>query len=213
MRSLICLCLIVPALYFSGCTVCSTKKVTCPAFDDPHFSAWFPYDDGTTLVFKNIITADTFSYTISQKSLSESYEITTGGFRTSPDQQCIATAYLVSTGQSNTGSDALRIHYDVSKDAGIYRLELIFNNVSWRAGEIKDNTIEPATLNDYGETTAVTKIPDIFFDNGVRYADMIILTNDTSINKTERAYKLFIAKNTGIVGCEMFPSKQKWVIQ
>ena len=40
-----------------------------------------------------------------------------------------------------------------------------------------------------------------------------MLTNDTTTNKIERAYKLFIAKNIGIIGCEMFPSKQKWVIQ
>lgn len=212
MKPLFCLCFIVPTLYFSGCTVCSTKKVTCPAFDDPHFFTWMPYDDSTTLVFKNITTADTFSYSISQKNISASYEITTGGFRTSPPQQCIANAYLASTDYSNTGFGTLRIYYDVSKDAGINRLELIFNNATWNAGAINDSSIQPIVNSGY-EAAAITKERNIVFDNGVRYAELVTLENDTSFNKTERAYKLFIAKNIGIVGCEMFPSKQKWVIQ
>ena len=40
-------------IYGSSCSNCTTKTVQCPAYSNTNFSAWFPYHDSQTVVFKN----------------------------------------------------------------------------------------------------------------------------------------------------------------
>jgi len=187
--------------------------VACNAFNEPAFNKWFPYEQGSNIILKNTLTADTFSYTIEQANISGTYEITTGGFSTAPPQKCISSAYFASTNYNNSPFGVLRITYSVNNDDRTKQLDLDFNNGSWETGEIFDSSIAFCTSCQTGLPASITKEQNFAFYNGTSYNDVIILTGDTVFNKSDRAYKLFIAKNIGIIGCEMFPSKQKWVIQ
>jgi hypothetical protein len=53
----------------------------------------------------------------------------------------------------------------------------------------------------------------VVFENGTTYPLMTILEIDTVVNKSNAVYKLYIAKNAGIVGFETYPANQKWIIQ
>jgi len=201
--------LFIISFVYLGCTTCSTKKVTCPAFDEPAFAKWFPYNDSTRMFYKNLVTADTFTYAISMKNISGTYETSIGG---NANNTCNASAYFASSNYSNGSSGAFSITYNINNQQSVKSLDLHFNNADWTAGEIFENSFGPSL--DYGGGIAtIDSAQNMLFDNGITYQRVVIITNDTSFNKTDRAYKLFIAKNIGIIGCEMFPSKQKWVIQ
>lgn len=211
MKYIAALLFILCLAYISGCTTCSTKKITCPAFDEPAFGKWLPYNDSSRMVYKNSITADTFSYAVSMKSISGTYETTTGGY-SNADPGCNASAYFASSNYNNSPFGTIGISYNINSKQLVKKLEVHFNNADWTAGEIFENSF--GVFMDYGGGAAkIDSAQNMLFDNGITYQRVVILTNDTSFNKTDRAYKLFIAKNIGIIGCEMFPSKQKWLIQ
>ena len=202
---------IICLAYISGCTTCSTKKITCPAFDEPAFAKWFPYNDSTRMIYKNLLTADTFSYAISMKNISGTYETSTGGY-SNANPGCDASAYFASSNYYNNPFGTIGITYTINNWQSVKKLDLHFNNADWAAGEIFENSFGVSL--DYGGGVAkIDSAQNFVFDNGITYQQVVMLTNDTATNKIERAYKLFIAKNIGIIGCEMFPSKQKWVIQ
>ena len=201
--------LFIICIVYLGCTTCSTKKITCPAFDEPAFAKWFPYNDTTRMFYKNLVTSDTFTYAISMKNISGTYETSVGG---NASNTCNASAYFASSNYSNSLSGAFSITYNINNQQSVKSLDLHFNNADWTAGEIFENSFNVSL--DYGGGIAkIDSAQNMLFDNGITYQRVVILTNDTSFKKTDRAYKLFIAKNIGIIGCEMFPSKQKWVIQ
>ena len=195
----------------AGCTLCTSKKVTCPAFNEPAFAQWFPYQENSRLVFKNSITADTFSYTVSTLSFSAAFETTRGGFE-NKDYPCEASAYITSSNYDNSSYGTLGINYTIVENTA-KELTLRFNNAAWKTGEIMDTGFVPSVNTGTAIITAVSSVQNLLFDNGINYQQIVVLTTDTVANKTDRAYKLFIAKNIGIIGCEMYPSRQKWVIQ
>ncbi len=211
MKFIAALVFIICLAYLSGCTTCSTKKISCPAFDEPAFAKWFPYNDSSRMLYKNMNTADTFSYAVSMKNISGTYETSIGGMENA-NNTCNASAYFASSNYNNSPSGAFSITYNINNQQSIKSLNLHFNNADWVAGEVFENSFGVSL--DYGGGVAkIDSAQNMLFDNGITYQRVVILTNDTSFNKTDRAYKLFIAKNIGIIGCEMFPSKQKWVIQ
>ena len=209
MKFIASLMFIISLVYGSGCTTCSTKKINCPAFDDPAFAKWFPYNDSSRMLYKNITTADTFSYAVSMKNISGTYETSIGSMENA-DNVCHTSAYFSSSNYNNSPNGTFSVVYDINNQQPLKSLGLHFNNGDWIAGEIFENSF--GVLN-YESLTSIDSAQNVLFDNGITYQRVVILTNDTSSNKTDRAYKLFIAKNIGIIGCEMFPSKQKWVIQ
>ncbi len=200
--------------YISGCTTCSTKKISCAAFDEPAFLKWFPYNDSSRMVFKNTLTTDTFSYVVANANTSKAYEISRGGFE-NRNLPCGTSAYTTSANYNNSPYGTLGIEYNTVQEAdngpSTKNLTLHFNNADWYAGEITESSF--ANPIGTSELTKISSAENILFDNGITYQQVVILTNDTIANKVDRAYKIFIAKNIGIIGCEMFPSKQKWVLQ
>jgi hypothetical protein len=202
--------------YISGCTTCSTKKINCTAFNEPAFNKWFPYNDSSRMFFKNTVTADTFSYLISYAQTSEAYETNRGGFENT-SRPCGTSAYITSSNYSNSPFGVVQVNYitvqEIDNGPSTKNLHVHFNNADWVAGEIFENSFAVSLNSASGAPSKNDSAQNMLFYNGITYQRVVTLTNDTSFNKTDRAYKLFIAKNIGIIGCEMFPSKQKWVIQ
>jgi hypothetical protein len=197
-----------------GCTPCSTKIITCSAFEDSVFFNWFPYHPGSTGYFKNSSTQDTLGFIATQSDTSKSYETTVGGLNRPNAGSCDAYALIAGKFNQNANGN-FTIYYNVFKgvnDGGARRsLEIYFRNYNWVGGAITGNTILADTLNN---RTAVTQTENVLFDNGITYSRLVTLTNDTVFKKeNDMLYKLFIAKGHGIVGFETYPLKQKWVIQ
>lgn len=165
--------------YIAGCTPCSAKKVTCSGFDEPAFTKWFPYQQGSRVIFKNAVTAGTFSYTIEHVNISGNYDITTGGFSTAAPQNCISSAYFASANYTNSPFAVLRITYLVDDEQSVKRLELGFNNGNWETGEVFDSSIVSCTVCQPGLLTEINKQQPLIFENGTTYNDVTVLTSDT----------------------------------
>lgn len=86
----------------------------------------------------------------------------------------------------------------------------VLNGV-WNTGEVVYNTFKPSPVNN--SPISISQDSAYKFINGVTYSNFITIANDTTGTKEDKPYKLYIAKNTGIVGFEMYPSKQKWILQ
>ncbi len=207
---------IVCLFYLCGCTICSSKKIKCIAFNEPVFNKWFPYTDSSRVLYQNTVTADTFSYLVEYATFSKEYETSRGGFENS-NRPCGTSAYFASANYSNSPFGTIGINYttqqQVDNGPSTKSLGVHFNNTDWATGEIFENSFAVPFNYGSGTTAKIDSAQNMLFDNGITYQQVVMLTNDTVSNKAERAYKLFIAKNKGIIGCEMFPSKQKWVIQ
>ncbi len=210
MKYYLTLFLATSSLLLSSCTLCSRKKITCTAFEDSLFKQWFPYEKGQSLVFKNLSTADTAGYTIATVNFSEAYEISRGGIEgTYPT--CESSAYITSTNENNSPFGIIGTGYTISED-GNKTLELWFNNGGFKTGAIGESSFA-ALADESNHADAVAPVQHFLFDNGITYPQVVIITNDTVYNKSDRPYKLYVAKHAGIIGCEMYPSLQKWIIQ
>lgn len=214
MRILTLLSFIVTLLVQYSCTTCSVKKVPCGAFDEPAFFKWFPYRDKDVLSFKNTTTADTFSYVMYRLDSSEAYEASRGGYNNTT-RGCVSSASVSTWG--NAGNQTyFSADYSILKtfDNGPVEknLYLTFYGSQWYAGEVQENTIQP-TYGLQPELTTISTTPNLLFDNGITYPYVVTLQKDTVYNKADKVYKLFIAKNSGIIGFEMYPSNQRWIIQ
>ncbi|HMO63052.1 MAG TPA: hypothetical protein PKC39_08890 [Ferruginibacter sp.] len=214
MKYIFCFFMLGAGFVFYGCTTCSVKQVPCEAFDEPAFSTWFPYTDKSMLLFKNTSTADTFSYIISGVGVSDAYTASRGGYN-NRTQGCTSSAYIYALSNPATNT-SFSVDYDVLKifDNGPVTKSLFISllNSYWYAGAITETTIEPVA-NNWTDSITITKVQQLEFDNGHIYPAVVILSKDTLVNKNSKVHKLFIAKNSGIIGFEMYPSKERWVIQ
>ena len=196
-----------------SCKECSSKKITCGAFNDPTFFKWFPYQPGFSGYYKNIVTQDTTGFSILNIDTSKSYETTVGGFGRPNSGNCSAYANIY--GYFYDSSAAVNIYYDVIKGINdsytTKKTSIYFKNSYWTAGIVTEEILSTDTLNNI---TTVANTQNVLFENGTTYAKLVTLTNDTTIKKDSgMVYKLFIAKGFGIVGFETYPLKQKWVLQ
>ena len=162
------------------------------------------------LLFKNPVTQDTFSYTISNVYTSGPYEATSGGFN-NYTRSCNASKELHSD-NNGTADGYVDIYYRINEffyTGPVQKsMSISFKNSNWNTGEISDTGITAIPDSNASTITSNTNVP---FENGFTYSLLLTITNDTVVNKKSLIYKLFVAKNTGIVGFETFPSKQKWV--
>jgi hypothetical protein len=217
MKFIAFLLFIVCLFYLCGCTMCSTKQVDCAAFNETAFGKWFPYNDSSRIFFKNTITADTFGYLIAYTKTSEADKTNRGGGYGNANLPCGTSAYITSNNYDNSPFGVIQINYltrqEVDNGPSTKNLGVHFNNADWAGGEIFENSFAVSFNSGSVPPAKIDSAQNFLFDNGITYSQVVILISDTSFNKTDRAYKLFIAKNVGIIGCEMFPSKQKWVMQ
>ncbi len=196
-------------LYVSSCE-CTGKKVTCSGFNDPLFKDWFPYQVDNKLQFKNVSTADSILYNINSVDFSKAFETTRGGIF---DRYMPCDKHAAVTGGSDSAVYPwFHINYHIA-ESGAKKLEIYLGNTTWQAGEITTTNFEAPDTPFTNSPTKITYLQNFIFANGNRYPQIVVLTGDTVYNKTDKAYKVFIAKNKGIIGYEIFPSLQQWVIQ
>jgi hypothetical protein len=200
---------------FSSCTPCSTKKIPCDAFNEPVFFKWFPYHITDRLSFKNINNSDSFSYVIAQVDTSKAYETQQGGYGNNA-YSCFSSAYITNI-NNGIPDDIFHIQYSITRPFDnspmTKYLELYFKNTTWAVTEITESGFTNNSSGNNNIATTVVNQNNVLFDNGITYPVVTALSLDTAGITIEKPYKIFIAKNIGIIGFEMYPSLQKWVIQ
>lgn len=186
-----------------GFSYCSKKK--CGGFADANFDIWFPYKEGQTLYFlSNKNDRDTFyGLTINK---SQPYE-TGGGYSSG---KCDMNVQV----KNNLYGSPNYLYLEYYKS-----LEL--GNIDYATLILKDVQFQTLGLNDSGlvinNYLSSNKLKATYYDtynfNGTNYNTLQVIETDTTTSKKNTIYKIWLAKNVGIVGYESYPSLERWAKQ
>jgi len=204
MRHLFVLLILVN--FFSSCEECSDKPVTCSAYQEKGFSAWFPYSANNRLIFSSTSGNDTF--TIKSVYTSNSYEDRVSA--RSPF--CNAEKTINSVETINFGADKLNILNAQYNDAyaatqSTERLNIYIKNGGFTGSSVSDTGIVKNNATQNSQFFSSLSI------GGTSYTKVQLIVADTFTTKTSRPYKLWISRNIGIVAYEDYPSKTLWIKQ
>lgn len=186
-----------------GFSFCSKKK--CGGFADANFDNWFPYKEGQTLYFlSNKNDRDTFSGLTVTKS--QPFE-TGGGYSRG---ECSSNAEI--RNGLYTSPDYLNISYSKFEESGSSNyLNFVIKNSGFIAFGLNDSGF---VVNNYGSKPPIkTTYYDTYNFNGTNYNKLQIVETDTTASKTNAVYKIWLAKNVGIVGYESYPTLERWAKQ
>jgi hypothetical protein len=198
MKFFLAICLSFIIIFLTNCTVCSCKKVPCPAFNDSNFSAWFPYSTGQQIIFNNNSSFDTISFYVDK---SEAYEATQGCYGASGG--CTAQCSVYSNELSSSYNRKLQI---VIYGTSPKNISFNLYQFSCTASDILDTgLVAPSSSSKYYSSLQI--------GNSV-YNQVQLIQKDTSGNIIYQGpYKIYFAKNQGIVAYENYPDLRTWIKQ
>ena len=203
MKLILTICLSFTAILFDHCTVCSCKKIPCPAFNDTSFSRWFPYNTDDKVIFQGTSVSDTISLYVAK---SEAYEATQG---------CSGASGGCIGGNCQIYSNELSNSYNRKLQVSIYNYSSSLKNISFdfyqfncQATDITDTGLVLQDTSSYSNYYPSVNI------GGKTFSNVQLITKDTAgSNKIAGPYKIFLAKNAGIVAYEIYPDLKLWVKQ
>jgi hypothetical protein len=185
---------------------CSRKTWDCPGYSSPELDAWFPYSDSILLVFDNGSgSRDTIH--LKKTEVSAPYSITA---RT---KNCMATKRFISTENLPSGFKKLSIQLE-RRDPGFVMHNALISlktDASTNFEGVTANTLGSARYN-YSIPVAIQYFPTVNL-SGKNFSNVAQAFRDTTNVKRPGIYKIYIAKNAGIVGYEEFPSRSLFVLQ
>ncbi|HEX7844259.1 MAG TPA: hypothetical protein VF476_00585 [Chitinophagaceae bacterium] len=211
MRVAVLFCFIILVILFqSSCDVCSCKKVPCPAFDNAEFTAWFPYNSNSTILFKNNTgVADTLSiYSVNKSS---SYEARKGCYH--GDKGCNTDGSIYATlkhsANANTAVDFnFRTLTAFESSTPAKNLALSFGSFNIQATDLGTNGLVNITTVNYSASfhSQLTL-------NNTTFSNVQQIVKDTLSSKQAGIYKLYLSRNEGIIAYEQYPSQTIWIKQ
>ena len=197
--SIACTCIVFIGIqsFFSFCT-----KVKCPGFASQHFDAWFPYKQGQILIFESPqIKNDTI--TIGRITKDPPYTATRGwGF-----SGCSATGTIYSN-EMTAFSSLLYVSASTHEKGVVGNITVIVKG--FQAGG--------RALGDSGIVVAFPQmIQSTYFSSyslgSKTFSKVQQLTRDTAVIKTIGVYRVWLAKDIGLIGYEEYPSKNLYIKQ
>lgn len=202
------LLLLTTSVWLISCTEeCTGKQVTCPAFNDELFLKWMPYVQNQEFIFTSFTTNDTFK--IGTVNTSGSYEETVNGRR----PFCRGEASFTSSSYDTLNRALFGVALNIDHNQ--------FNNETQKHAtiNIKGSSFNGNGFADTGLIRADYQYclshfsPSATFNNKT-YENIQEVYLDTMLTsfKSNDIYKLWIAKNIGIVGYEEYHGKL-WVKQ
>lgn len=194
--------------FFKGCTICSCKKVPCPAFEDATFLNWFSYQQGQKIIFKSQSAYDTINLLPFQKS--EAYEASQGCYN--GDDGCNQNLSIVSNENTANFRQKLSIDYFSMTPFGgsttTKSIRFYLNGFSCSASDINDQglMLQPGRCSSvYSPSLSI---------NGVPYSNVQTITRDTTTDiSAQQPYKVYLSKGTGVIAYEIYPTQALWVKQ
>jgi len=200
MKFIFTLCLSFTAAFFDNCTTCSCKQVPCGAFNDTSFSQWFPYNAGDQMIFQSNSISDTFSLYVDP---SAAFEVSQGCF--GANGSCFASCHIY--------SNELYSSYDRKLQVSIYspspkNISLDLYQFNCQATDFADTGL---VLMD---STSHSRYYPLMNIGGKSFSNVQLITKDTAAGyKNAGTYKIFLAKNVGIIAYENYPDLRLWIKQ
>jgi hypothetical protein len=201
MKLILTICLSFTAILFDHCTVCSCKKIPCPAFNDTSFSRWFPYNTDDKVIFQSTSLSDTISLYVAK---SEAYEATQG---------CFGANGGCTGGNCQIYSNELSTSYNRKLLVCIFSGSL--KNISF---DFYQFNCQATDITDTGLVLLDTYSYSIYYPSlnigGKTFSNVQLIAKDTAANnKIAGPYKIFLAKDVGIVAYEIYPDLELLVKQ
>jgi hypothetical protein len=206
MKWLASLYLSVIAISFTGCD-CSKKSWDCPGFDSPELSGWFSYGNTNLLVFQNS--------TGQRDTIHLNHLETTAPYSTSGNRRfCSAVRQLESTDRMPNGDVKMAVRLTKSENSGYFTnsaLITLHNYMPVMVQNATGNSLGSIRFNNSASMN-VQYLPVINL-GGRSFNDAVVASRDTGTDKSAGIYKIYIAKNQGVVGYEELPARSLFVLQ
>lgn len=169
----------------------------CPAFTDANFDAWFPYGPGTKLFFASTLNKkDTINIIFVGKSIDEPF---------APAGACTSYIHINSEPDTTPTHNKLRLGLE-KKEGSPSDLLIAFYDFQLTNARLLDNTISPTDTYKSKDLSTVSI-------NGKTFANLTELMRDTTTGKTAGVYKIWVAKGSGIIGYERYPTLEQFAKQ
>jgi hypothetical protein len=213
MRFILAICVFIVAIFSERCTICSCKQVPCPAFNDSDFAKWFPYAGGEILIFQNASAFDTINIGGVQKS--SSYDANQGC--SSGNNGCTASCTISTDDLSPAFVRKLQVTISTVTPFGsnqpTRQINLAFYELSCMANGLADTG-----LVEIHSIDSISHFTSNYYSSmnigGHAFNSVQLIEMDTSsTSKYSGPYKIFLAKNAGIVAYETYPDVKLWTKQ
>ncbi len=193
---------------------CSGKQVTCPSFDNPLALQWLPYSVNQQLIYTST-NAKSDTFTMRSIDLSKSFSSTVSGNQ--PD--CVAQGnwqtnpYSVAVADSNLYFRVQQSIDQYTSSQSLYTYLQVKNFLAEGAGFADTGLIKDPSIGNYGNVTTSFQLSLILA--GKTFNNVQAIQIDTTNGKISsgKVYKIYIAKNIGLVGYQNYPSNNLWVKQ
>ena len=208
MRTVLLNCMLLFIIYFfHSCSICSCKKVSCPAFEDIKYQNWFPYQQGQQIIFKYQLAYDTI--TLSGFNKSEAYEANQGCYNGA--EGCNQNFSIGSNEIAANFRQKFSINYfsqtAFGSSAVVKSISLFLQGFDCSASDINDQgfVLKPGLYqSDYSPSLSI---------NGTSFNSVQTITRDTTDIAPPQPFKVYLSKGAGLIAYEIFPTHQLWVKQ
>jgi len=170
------------------------KAINCPEFNDATFDAWFPYQPSQPLHFTSSLQHKD-SLTIASVSKNTPY---------SGSGDCEMSAQIVSQQLWNTTNRLFIDYHDIGSTTGLLFLSLDNFQVN---GNLQQSSFTPQDTHVKSSFAATTVI------GGHSFSNVIEIYLDTTVFHQEGVYKVWLSRQTGLVGYERYPTQEQFVKQ
>ncbi len=190
--------------FLYSCEDCS-KKIPCPGYEDALLDAWFPYKNGQQLIFKTSGNkTDTFRLQLSDSTVAYDSREANGcnafkSFRAIETDSFFRTKLYITMGVSQPAYST-----DMVRGASINLFSGHFNGT-----QLTQDGFE--SFSGESGTNLVTNNLRNFSLNGITYPVVQSVQKDTINNKQVIVYKIYLAKNFGIIAFEKNPGAELWI--
>ena len=193
--------------FFNSCSICSCKKVSCPAFEDIKYENWFPYQQGQQIIFKYQSAYDTI--TLSGFNKSDAYEASQGCYNGAVG--CSQNFSFASNEIAANFRQKFSVSYfsqtPFGSSVSAKSISLFLQGFNCSANDITDQglVVQPGLYkSDYSASLSV---------NGISFNNVQTITRDTTDIATPQPFKVYLSKGAGLIAYEIFPTHQLWVKQ
>jgi hypothetical protein len=198
--------LLVIAIIITACD-CSRKTWECPGFDSPELSGWFSYANSNLLIYQNNTgQRDTVHLNLWETTMPYSASGTS--------RYCSANRHLESTDRMPNGDLKMAVRMTKSENSGNFTNSALITIHNYMPVDFQNVTTTSLGTAKFNYSTAMTIQYVPVLNIGTRtFNDGAIVSRDTATDKSTGIYKLFIAKNQGVVGYEELPARSLFVLQ
>jgi len=208
MRTLLLTSILLLTIYiYNSCSICSCKKVSCPAFEDVSFLDWFSYQQ-SRIIFKYQSAYDTINLLPFEKS--EGYEASQGCYNGSDG--CSQRLSIASHEMTADFRSKFSVNYismtSFGSSTSAKSISLYLQGFKFTASDINDQgLVLPPGLysSNYSSSLSI---------NGTTFNNVQTIIRDTTADiSAQQPYKVYLSKGVGLIAYETYPTRALWVKQ